>query len=204
MSMNGLPDYRLGDAERSKAIDELGIHVAQGRLNLDEYEERVDRITHATKRAEVMEVFADLPRPQEPVLSPMEPMYSRSEIMEAHRSGRRIRLGVLLLGTLVSFMSLGATGLESFLFLPFILYILLYLFKVGPSSWHAPSAAALDRRRQLQAKSAQREELMWAQYNLEQQRLAQRAIRQQKQEELKTNVLDATSRLIAEARRRHS
>lgn len=54
-------DVRIGDAERERAQSTLGDHYAAGRLDHDEYSERLDRIWAARTRAELAPVFADLP-----------------------------------------------------------------------------------------------------------------------------------------------
>jgi len=54
-------DLRISDAERADAAAALGEHYAQGRLDLDEHAERLDRIWAARTRRELAPVFADLP-----------------------------------------------------------------------------------------------------------------------------------------------
>ncbi|HEY8373359.1 MAG TPA: DUF1707 domain-containing protein [Pseudonocardiaceae bacterium] len=58
------PDLRIGDAEREEAIAALGQHVAAGRLELTEYEERCSRALAARFRKELLALFADLPEPR--------------------------------------------------------------------------------------------------------------------------------------------
>lgn len=52
---------RIGDAEREQAQTALGEHYAAGRLDHDEYSQRLDRIWAARTRAELDPVFTDLP-----------------------------------------------------------------------------------------------------------------------------------------------
>jgi hypothetical protein len=54
-------DLRISDAERADAAAALGEHYAQGRIDLDEHAERLDRIWAARTRRELAPVFADLP-----------------------------------------------------------------------------------------------------------------------------------------------
>ena len=54
---------RIGDAERERAQAALSEHYAAGRLDHDEYSERLDRIWAARTRQELDPVFADLPVP---------------------------------------------------------------------------------------------------------------------------------------------
>lgn len=54
-------EVRIGDAEREQAQATLGDHYAAGRLDHDEYSERLDRIWAARTRADLDPVFTDLP-----------------------------------------------------------------------------------------------------------------------------------------------
>jgi hypothetical protein len=56
---------RIGFAERDAAAKELGEHYAAGRLELAEFEERVDRVNVARTQAELDALFTDLPRPRD-------------------------------------------------------------------------------------------------------------------------------------------
>lgn len=61
MSMD---DVRIGDAERDDALRNLGEHLAAGRLDLEEHDERSSKVISARTRREIRDVFADLPPPQ--------------------------------------------------------------------------------------------------------------------------------------------
>ena len=63
-------DVRIGDAERERAQSTLNDHYAAGRLDHDEYSERLDRIWAARTRAELDPVFADLPGAASPARHP--------------------------------------------------------------------------------------------------------------------------------------
>lgn len=52
---------RVGDTEREQAAAALGEHFAQGRLSVDEHDERIDRVWSARTRADLGRVFRDLP-----------------------------------------------------------------------------------------------------------------------------------------------
>ncbi len=65
-SGSGVPDpvpVRIGDRERNAALEALGEHLTEGRIDLDEYGERSAMITVAKSTADISEVFADLPAP---------------------------------------------------------------------------------------------------------------------------------------------
>ncbi|GAA1907008.1 hypothetical protein GCM10009737_04740 [Nocardioides lentus] len=52
---------RIGDAERDTAAAALGEHFASGRLDSDEYDERVAAVWTAKVRGDLPVLFADLP-----------------------------------------------------------------------------------------------------------------------------------------------
>jgi Domain of unknown function (DUF1707) len=59
---------RIGDAERDRAISALGDHFAAGRLNTEEFEERVDQAIRARFSDDLKPLFVDLPRTPEPTM----------------------------------------------------------------------------------------------------------------------------------------
>jgi hypothetical protein len=59
---------RIGDTERDRAIAALGDHFAAGRLNTEEFEERVDKAITARFNDDLEPLFADLPRTAEPTV----------------------------------------------------------------------------------------------------------------------------------------
>lgn len=54
-------DVRVSDADRHRVIDQLRAHTADGRLTLDEFEERVGEAWNATTHGELRSVLRDLP-----------------------------------------------------------------------------------------------------------------------------------------------
>ncbi|MEU7816437.1 DUF1707 domain-containing protein [Pseudonocardia sp. NPDC049154] len=56
---------RIGDDERGRGAARLAAEVGAGRLDLAEYERRVDRVYAARTRGELDAVFADLPAPHQ-------------------------------------------------------------------------------------------------------------------------------------------
>jgi hypothetical protein len=69
---------RIGDSERDRAIAALGDHFAAGRLNTEEFEERVDKAITARFNDDLEPLFIDLPRMPEPAVE------ARSNHAEAH------------------------------------------------------------------------------------------------------------------------
>lgn len=57
---------RIGDAEREVAGARLGDHYAAGRLEHEEYDERLDAVFSARTRADLDQLFWDLPQATAP------------------------------------------------------------------------------------------------------------------------------------------
>jgi hypothetical protein len=55
------PDLRIGDSEREAAAALLREHYAQGRLSLEEFNQRIDATFAATTRRQLDQVSQDLP-----------------------------------------------------------------------------------------------------------------------------------------------
>ncbi|EEI64323.1 MULTISPECIES: DUF1707 domain-containing protein [Corynebacterium] len=133
-------NYRLSDEERTRAMNTLGTHFADGRLTLAEYEERVQKVAEAVTDDQVAGLFRDLP----------EESYTVSEIEEYRKESGHPKAGILGLSIVGGFVgAVFATGaLDAvFVILPVVVFILLYVMKIGPDSWYMPSAAQLRRTR---------------------------------------------------------
>lgn len=156
---------RLSDAERTNAVNDLAQALGEGRLSMDEFEQRTDAIMEATTRRELAAVFMDIPTKASTELK----IYSQGEMERAYQSTRKPRLATamvgslgLLFGSIASFAALSGvtaaltgTGL---LFLIPALWIMLYVAKVGPESWHRPSPRQIERQRMRELKAAGAEE----------------------------------------------
>ncbi|WP_371325886.1 DUF1707 domain-containing protein [Corynebacterium sp. HMSC069E04] len=156
---------RLSDAERTNAVNDLAQALGEGRLSMDEFEERTDAIMEATTRRELAAVFMDIPTKASSELK----IYSQGEVARAYQSTRKPRLATALVGSLGLFFgsiasfaalsgvtaALTGTGL---LFLIPALWIMLYVAKVGPESWHRPSPRQIERQRMRELKAAGAEE----------------------------------------------
>lgn len=64
-------DIRIGDDERSQALQVLGEHMTAGRIDVDEYGERSAKITTAKTRGDLLALFSDLPDPRPTFGMPM-------------------------------------------------------------------------------------------------------------------------------------
>lgn len=60
---SGPAPTRIGNAERQQAMDALDVHMSAGRLDPDEYGERVGKASVARTTADLEPLFADLPTP---------------------------------------------------------------------------------------------------------------------------------------------
>lgn len=68
---------RVGDAEREEAARVLGEHFASGRLDRDEYDERLEAIFAARTGGDLATVFRDLPGEHPRGQRPAAPGYER-------------------------------------------------------------------------------------------------------------------------------
>ncbi|WP_434440921.1 NINE protein [Lentzea sp. E54] len=66
----GPEQQRIGNQQREEAITALNDHFAMARLDITEYQERVNRASVAQAYAELAELFRDLPQPHPPFLAP--------------------------------------------------------------------------------------------------------------------------------------
>jgi hypothetical protein len=69
-----LDDIRPSDAEREEVVEQLRYHAEQGRLEMDELSERLDRVYAAKARRELAEQLSELPvPPPAPAPAPSRP-----------------------------------------------------------------------------------------------------------------------------------
>ncbi|MFD9705752.1 NINE protein [Lentzea sp. NPDC059081] len=66
----GPEQQRIGNQQREEAITALNDHFAMARLDIGEYQERVNRASGAQSYHELAELFRDLPQPHPPFLAP--------------------------------------------------------------------------------------------------------------------------------------
>jgi hypothetical protein len=91
------PDLRIGDADREAAATRLREHYAQGRLTLEEFNQRLDAAFAATMQSQLSALTRDLPRVAAP--SPALPVTAaggrRERARREYRPGSRARLGLI-------------------------------------------------------------------------------------------------------------
>jgi hypothetical protein len=104
---------RVGNAERERAATALGEHFAAGRLDADEYDERVRRAYEAKTAGELAQLFTDLPRAARP--EPPRP---------AARSPRPPLAALILLILLVSAVWVLIAHVPPFFIVPLLVFVI--------------------------------------------------------------------------------
>jgi hypothetical protein len=84
----GYSNIRVGDAEREATASQLRDHYADGRLTLDELNERLDQTFAAKTRADLNAITRDLPMTARP-MAPVATGSSRSDSSGSSGYGRR-------------------------------------------------------------------------------------------------------------------
>ncbi|GAA5115127.1 hypothetical protein GCM10023339_21700 [Alloalcanivorax gelatiniphagus] len=134
------PQTRISDADRERAMADLAGHYADGRLDHEEYDERLDAIWTARTRADLAVLFSDMPRLQ-------VPQPARTPSRAPRPADRRFRLPLMPVLALLIGLSI-LTGA------PLWLLIFPLMFVMGrrrtacaPSHPHTWNAGHTDYRR---------------------------------------------------------
>jgi hypothetical protein len=122
--MAARPDLRIGDADREAAAASLREHYAQGRLSLEEFNERIDAVFAASTQGDLDRITRDLPHVRVPSAplpgAGIRPAGPGAGYRGSGRGGRRgtgSRLHMVL--SLVSIMAFWSIVLASLLLLRF-------------------------------------------------------------------------------------
>jgi len=107
------PRMRAGDKDRQRVVEQLGKHFGEGRLTVEEFDERVIQAHASVYLDELPALTADLPRDPEPHRRP-----ARSRILVP--SVFVLLIAVLLAWSVVTAVVYGAP--------PFFALVLLFLF----------------------------------------------------------------------------
>src|SRR5688572_33008250 len=108
------PRMRAGDKDRQRVVEQLGKHFGEGRLTVEEFDERVVHAHAAVYLDELPALTADLPREPEPHRRPVRPpMRAPSGVF------------VLVIAMLLTWSMVAAVVYEA---PPFLALILLFLF----------------------------------------------------------------------------
>jgi len=111
------PRMRAGDKDRQQVVEQLGKHFSEGRLTVQEFDERVIRAHASVYLDELPALTVDLPRDPEPYREPPR---------RPARSPRRVPVGLLvLLAMLFAWQMVAAVVYGA---PPFLVLILLFLF----------------------------------------------------------------------------
>lgn len=93
---------RIGNAEREVASARLSDHYAAGRVDDEEYAERLDAVWSARTAEDLSVVFHDLPAPVQHVAPPRRPRPRQSRRRSAFRAPLlALFIGVLLLALII-------------------------------------------------------------------------------------------------------
>ena len=164
---------RLSDADRTTAMAALGRALSEGRLDMVEYDERCKKAAAAKVPAQLDELFADLPSSlftaaqagATDTSRALERTYTQREVESLHRVGARPRTGIMVLTCIIALLgniAVDEAGAGDFasaavvMIVP-VVFTLLYILKVGPTSWYAPSPRQIERERMRQLRVAHRE-----------------------------------------------
>lgn len=104
------PDLRVSDAERAEVADRLGRHYGDGRLDQEEFNERVGRAMSAKTQSDLSGLFDDLP----PL--PDEGVPARKA--SAHPVGRPARRHPVLLVAAIVVLAIGFAHALTWFFFP--------------------------------------------------------------------------------------
>lgn len=108
------PRMRAGDKDRQRVVEQLGKHLGEGRLTIEEFDERVIRAHASVYLDELPTLTADLPRDPEPLRRPTRPR------MRAPSVVLLLVIAMLLVWSVVTAVVYGAP--------PFFALILLFVF----------------------------------------------------------------------------
>ena len=92
-----MDDVRVGDSERSAALDRLGTLFADGYLDVSEFEERTGQAAVACTRGELATLFDDLPA--EPA-TPAQPSASEMELESKLSAKKKMDAAMMATGVL--------------------------------------------------------------------------------------------------------
>jgi hypothetical protein len=143
-------NMRVSDAERSEVADLLGRHYSDGRLDKQEFDERVSRAMSAKTRADLDGLFDDLPDLAAPDGEPgrdtrhpggfgvPDGPARQYRVGSRHHGGRPRRHGgrphpVLFVAAVVILASIAWHGLHALFFVPWLAIVILVLAVVYAS-----------------------------------------------------------------------
>ena len=124
-------EMRVGDGERQQVADQLRSALGEGRLDLHEYDERLQAVWAARTRGELERVTLDLPEPPPP--PPPAPPAPRHRVFSDTAGGTTMRVLTTVWASVVA--------------VNVVVWLLVSLGNGDPAYpwfiWFAPSGAAL-------------------------------------------------------------
>ena len=123
------PRMRAGDADRAKTVETLGRHLADGRITVDEFDERVTLAHAAVHLDELPPLLADLPpdTPPPPRLPARRPGGPPDRALDWVPSAALVVLAAMVLSWSAVMLVHGV---------PPVLPLLLLFFLVRRRRWH--------------------------------------------------------------------
>ena len=76
-------DLRASQEERDRVVDQLRAHAGEGRLEIDELEERIETALHARTRGDLVALLRDLPRLRSSQRTPAQRVVARTSALVA-------------------------------------------------------------------------------------------------------------------------
>lgn len=176
-------DFRVGDADRTAALDSLSTLASRGYITLSEFDERSCSAAAAVTRNELNALFTDVPAsafegspgnaytpnlpatygvPSAPQLWSQGMSYPVPDAIESPREGRHIRDGFMAITAIVVTAAADLADVEALMLIIPVLAILIYGMKIGPKSWFAPTKKQLQKqefRRQKQIAAMQTQQM---------------------------------------------
>jgi len=130
---------RVSNAERTEVADRLSKHYGDGRLDEDEFNERLDRAMKAKTQADLHGIFADLPDSPPEMSRPEEPKAMVPQRRQRSLFGRVviIVLAVVIISSLWHAVTNPFWGLATGgLYIPWLLIAVIAFFVWRSRSWH--------------------------------------------------------------------
>ena len=110
-AMENTPEMRIGNPERSRAIDLLSERFASGYLNVQEFEDRTGQAAQAMYKSELDALIADLPAataPESRSAQDVSPLEAEHELQEVRRKGKLVnKIDATLWGIAIIIMFVG-------------------------------------------------------------------------------------------------
>jgi len=130
---------RVSNADRTEVADRLSKHYGDGRLDEDEFNERLDRAMKAKTQADLHGIFADLPDSPPEMSRPEEPKAMVPQRRQRSLFGRVviIVLAVVIISSLWHAVTNPFWGLATGgLYIPWLLIAVIAFFVWRSRSWH--------------------------------------------------------------------